>query len=323
MKAQTYFLLLTSMFLLSCKTSKKIQNPQKENAYFWTASWKSSGELIAVGGTQDTLRILSSITHRLISNHPFEGVITQVKWHPNKNKLAIAMQGGKTKSCIFFPDTDKRITLDSLDDFGARAIGWNKTGTLLAVGDYSGFLTIYNENGTLIKRVYTGQKSLIGLDWHPKKDIIVTVGELISIYEYEKDSITSIKPRKEEVLMLCVAWHPSGDLFATGDYGDFEKDYPPLVQYWTPEGQNFKNITKSKSEYRTIKWSSDGKYLATASNFLGLWTQDGELVKAKTVKHLLWGMDWNPANDKIVTTDAQGRLVIWDGDLRQVKNLGY
>ncbi len=175
MNKYSYLLIIILVFVVACKTTKTEQKAEKENWWLWTANWKPNGEHIAVGGTQDTLRLFSSVNKQLLKNYRIEGTITKCKWHPTKNKLAIAMQGGKTKSLIFFPDSNKSIELDSLDEFGARAIGWNKTGEFLAVGDYSGFLTIYNENGELLKRVDSGQKGLIGLDWHPEKDLLVAV----------------------------------------------------------------------------------------------------------------------------------------------------
>lgn len=323
MKKYPLSLILVLLILFSCKQKETTQETERENWWLWTANWKPNGEQIAMGGTQDTLRLFSSADNKLLKNYPFEGIITKSKWHPIKNKLAISMQGDKAKSLIFFPDSGKSIELDSLDVFGARAIGWNKTGELLAVGDYSGFLTIYNENGEILKRVDSGQKSLIGLDWHPEKDLLVAVGDVISIYDYENDAHSSINPRKEEVLMLCVAWHPDGELFVTGDYGDFEKDYPPLLQFWSANGEKISEVRKSKSEYRNIKWSSDGKYLATASNFIGLWTKEGKLEKEKIVENLIWGIDWNTENDKIVTTHEKGKIIIWDSNLNQINELTY
>ncbi len=75
------------------------------------------------------------------------------------------------------------------------------------------------------------------MDWHPTQDIVVAVGDRISIYEVQSDVLHTIEDRAEEVLMLCVAWHPSGKFFVTGDYGDFEYHHPPLLQYWTADDQ--------------------------------------------------------------------------------------
>jgi WD40 repeat protein len=305
------------------KQAEKKGHAERENWWLWTASWNPNGEEISVGGTQDTLRLFSSKTYKLIDNIPIEGTITKTKWHPFENKLAVAVQGGKSKSLILNPISKESIALDSLDGFGARAIGWNKMGDLLAVGDYSGLLNIYNENGVIVKRVNTKQKGLIGLDWHPEENIIVVVGDKISIYDFDKNVISDIKPRKEDVLMLCIAWHPTGDFFVTGDYGDFEKDYPPLLQFWSANGENIKDIQKSKAEFRNIKWSSDGEFLATASDFIGLWNQNGDLIKQSKTENLIWGIDWDKANSRIVTTDEKGQILIWDKALNQTKELKY
>ena len=316
-------LILTLILIYGCRESRETAKTERENWWLWTADWNPNNDQIAVGGTQDTLRLFSSESYQLVDNISIRGTITKTKWHPIKNILAISMQGEKSKSLILDPKSNEQIVLDSLDESGARAIGWNCIGELLATGDYSGFLNIYDESGNIIKRINTKQKGLIALDWHPEKNIIIAVGERISIYDFNTDSIYDIKPRKEDVLMLCVAWHPNGEFFVTADYGDFENDYPPLLQFWSADGKNLRNVEESKAEFRNVKWSGDGKILATASESLRLWNENGDLLKESKSESLLWGIDWNKSDSKIVTTDEKGEIVVWDIELNQIKKLKY
>jgi len=46
--------------------------------------------------------------------------------------------------------------------------------------------------------------------------------------------------------MLCVALHSGRTFFLTSGYGDFIKHYPPLLQYWTYDGERIKSIEKVK-----------------------------------------------------------------------------
>ena len=124
-------------------------------------------------------------------------------------------------------------------------------------------------------------------------------------------------------LMLCVTWHPSGAFFVTGDYGDFEFHFPPLLQFWTYEGQKIKTIEESKAEYRNIKWSNDGELLATASEKIRLWNKEGNLVSEQTTKDLLWGIDWNKEATQIITTDGEGKITFWDRNLTKLNELQY
>ncbi len=317
--------ILFILSFLGChqKQSGKVQNIEKADWWLWTANWSPAGNQIVAGGTQDSLRLFLTLDNQAQKNYLFEGTITKSKWHPTKNVLAIAMQGGKSKSAIFNLDTEERIALDSLNDFGARAIGWNHTGQLLAVGDYDGFIIIYDERGKIIKRIATNQKALTGLDWHPTKNIILAVGDKITMYDFDANVLTHAEDRTEEVLMLCVAWHPAGELFVTGDYGDFDKNYPPLLQFWTSEGHKIQTIEKSKAEYRNLKWSNNGELLATASEGIRLWSKDGSLIAEKLTDNLLWGIDWNKEGNKLVTTDEKEAIVIWDKNLNKLETLTY
>lgn len=326
---EKYSILIILLFTIiyGCKVNRKIEEKtletEREAWMLWAANWSPNDEQISVGGTQDTLRLFSANEFQLLKNYPYRGTITKTKWHPTKNKLAISVQDGVSKSIILNLDNDEMIALDSITFDGARAIGWNHSGDLLAVGDYDGYLTIFEEKGNFIKRVSTNQKSIIGLDWHPNENLIVAVGEKITLYHYDIDSLINIEDRSEDVLMLCAAWNPNGKFFVTGDYGDFEYHYPPLLQYWTYDGQRIKSIEQSKAEFRNIKWSGDGDLLATASEKIRLWNKNGDLVKESDSENLLWGIDWNKSDTKIVTTDIKGKIIIWDKELNQIKKLEY
>jgi WD40 repeat protein len=323
---RVFFVIILLSTIWGCKhpPEKESQNFERnDRRWFWSVNWHPNKDQFVVGGSQDTLRLFSANHFQPLKNYPYQGTITKTKWHPTKNKLAISVQDGKSKSTILNLDNDERIELDSITNDGARAIGWNHSGDLLAVGDYDGYLTLFDEKGNFIKRINTNQKGIIGLDWHPDENLIVAVGEKITWYHYELDSLKNIEDRSEEILMLCVAWNPNGEFFVTGDYGDFEYHYPPLLQYWTYDGLRIKSIEESKAEFRNMKWSGDGGLLATASEKIRLWDKDGELVAEDTAKNLLWGIDWNEDSSKLVATDEKGRILFWDRHLIRLTELQY
>ena len=317
---RTLFIFILISSFLGCKKAQKEENQsqeKKERWFFWSVDWHPTKSQLAVGGSNDSfLKLFSTEKFQELKSLPYKGTITKTKWHPTENKLAIAVQDGKSKIVILNLDNNQKTELDSITNDGARAIGWNKAGHLLAVGDNEGFLTFFDENGKFLKRIDTKQKGLMSLDWHPEENIIVTVGDKISLYNYETDSLKHIEDRKEEMLMLCVAWNPDGDFFVTGDYGDFINHYPPLLQYWTYNGERIKAVEKSKAELRNLKWSHDGELLATASEKIRIWNKNGDLVTEKSSENLLWGIDWNKNDSRLVATDDQGNIIFWDKNLK-------
>lgn len=307
--------------LLACQKQKRVDHHLDE--ILWTAAWSPDGSLIAIGGNHDSIRLFSGDKLELIQNYPIPGTVTKLKWHPTINQLAMTTQTSGLQPGILNPGTGEANFLNGTSELGSRAIGWNHDGSLLAVGDLDARLHIFNVQGEWLHAVDTRQKSITGLSWHPRKSLIVAVGEYISLYDYETDNLKSITPRPEEVLMLSVAWHPSGEFFVTGDYGDYDKPYPPLLQFWAPGGKRIRSIDASKAEYRNIRWSHDGQLLATASDALRIWTREGELLYTGASENLLWGIDWSPDDQRIVTTDIKGRAFVWSREAQKLRELIY
>ena len=289
----------------------------KTKEILWTTDWSPDGRFVAIGGNVDSLKIYSGENFRPYKSLPVRNTITRIKWHPAKNVMAVATQTSETKSLILNLDTDEKIELAGISPDGARGIDWNATGKYLVVADNDGQILIYTVKGELVRKFSTGNtKSITSVAWHPQIDILITVSEVIRIFDIKGNQLKTIKHRQEDVLLLSVAWHKSGSFFVTGDYGD-EKN-KSLLQYWRDDGKLLKTIGISKGEYRNLSWNSRGNRLATASDALRIWDTKGNLISAGSSEDYLWGISWNKKGNRIVTSSIEQRIVLWNSKAQRL-----
>lgn len=297
---------------------------QNANNILWTTAWSPNGEYIAIGGNQGNLKIFSGKTFELLKTYPVEDVIiSRLKWHPFQNKLAVITQGQTFKAKILDFDKDNWIGLKGLEN-SFRGLDWNYNGEFLAVSELNKAVSIYDIKGMLISRFNADEKGVAGLDWHPKKNILATVGTKVGIFSHLGDTLNIFKTRTKEPFLLCIEWHRSGNFFAVGDYGDLEKAENKLVQFWNVEGEKLNEIKGSIAEYRNLRWNKKGTKLATASDALRIWSKKGKLLFAsESTKDYLWGIDWNPTGEYIVTSSKNGIVTLWDNKANRIKILKY
>ncbi|MEM7105751.1 MAG: hypothetical protein AAF502_21615 [Bacteroidota bacterium] len=296
----------------------------QENEVLWTVAWSHDDAYIAVGGNQGDLKLFDGKTFEFIKSYPVKDVIlSRLKWHPYQHKLAVITQSETFKAKILDLGKDQWVTLKGLQN-SFRALDWNHSGEYLALSEFEGPVSIFDLEGNQISRFKADQKGAAGLDWHPSKNILTTAGSQIGIYTLEGDTLHRFEPHETETFMLCVEWHKSGDFFAVGDYGDLKEAKNKLVQFWTIEGQLITQLEGSIGEYRNIRWSPDGEKLATASDALRIWNKKGELIsESASFEAYLWGIDWNSKGDKIIATDANGVISIWDKEANLLKKLKH
>ena len=293
--------------------------PSSKTITLWDATWSPDGQYVAIGGNIDTVRILSTKSFEVVKKYPVRETITKLRWHPSKPLLAVATQVPGDGLVLINLETDKLKYIPGILPSGGRGLGWNISGEILAFGDYEGDVSFFDTEGQLLRKVTTGQKAVIDLSWHPFRNEVLTVSEHISHYDYENDTfLPEINDRKEEVLMLCVAWHPSGDFFVTGDYGDFIENYPPLLQFWDAKGNNLRKFAGGTAEYRNLRWNPDGTMLASTSEALRLWSPQGDLLQEQPSSQLLWGVDWSPDGKKLIISGDDGILVFWNEKLKRI-----
>lgn len=282
-----------------------------EKEILWTAEWSPNGKLVAIGGNVGALNIYDARTFKVKKSYPTKNTITRVTWHPTKNLFGVATQVSEDKCYILNLDTYEKIVLKGISPDGARGMDWNKSGELLAVGDNDGSVFIYNLKGELVNHfVIEGRKGITGLDWNPVKDEMIVISDEIYLLKMDGTLLKYIKHRKEKVMMLSVAWHPSGTFFVTGDYGDsVDKS---LLQYWDANGNLLQTIEKSIGEYRNLSWNRKGTKLASASDALRIWDQKGTLLSEGKSTEYLWGVTWNKKGNRIITTNLKQGVLLWN-----------
>jgi WD40 repeat protein len=286
----------------------------------WTTDWSPNGKYIAIGGNVDTLKIYKKENLKIYKTFPVKNTITRIKWHPSMNIVVVTTQISDEKLFILELGTNEKVELKGISPDGARGIDWNYTGEYLAVADNDGQIIIYNNKGKLIRKFTNeNKKGITSIDWHPKKNILTTVSDKIRFFDINGNLLKSIKHRQEEVMLLSIAWHKTGDFFVTGDYGD-EKD-KSLLQYWNEQGELLKTIDISKGEYRNLAWNPKGDRLASASDVLRIWDTNGNLISEGNSKDYLWGVSWNEKGNRIITSSMEQRIVLWNKKAERIMTI--
>jgi WD40 repeat protein len=132
----------------------------------------------------------------------------------------------------------------------------------------------------------------------------------IKLFDSKGNLLKSIQHRKEDVLLLSATWHPSGNFFACGDYGD--GSIKTFLQFWDENGALLQSIDISKGEYRNLVWNKKGTILASASDKLRIWNNRGKLLFEGNSSSYLWGLSWNEKEEKIITSSLSGEVLIWN-----------
>lgn len=322
-KSFTYSTLSYLAVVLILNVTEACGQPNDISKILWTANWSHDNRYIAVGGVDKKIRIFSGKSFELLKVLENNTEIQRMSWHPYLNLLAVAAIGDGSK--LIDIERDSIIHLKGANANGTRAMAWNYKGDLLANADYEGEITIWNKYGELIRTIRKENTiSNVAIDWHPSKNEFIALSdEFIRIYSSAGILLNKFKHRNENVLMLCVKWHKSGDFFILGDYGDKDNNYKPLLQYWNSNGTLMKEINISKSEYRNVAWTRNGDKLATASDALRVWTKNGDLIAEGLSADNLWGVDWSSNGKFIVTSSFDGHIKIWDDNAKLVQELKY
>lgn len=301
---------------------KQVRNPeiyQLNQKIYGPFNSGPDDKYYAFGGDDSLLRIHTSADHKLYKWYKANGMIKNISWHPQGKIVALA-----TSKNVQLLDIETGI-LTSLTDIvtGGRGIGWNYNGELLGLADGRGVVQIMNKEGKLLRSIKKhNNHSYLAIDWHPSKNILVTSSDEIILFDTSGKQLQFIKHRKEATGILSVKWHPSGDFFASGDYGHENEGKPPLLQFWKEDGTLLKTISGHHAELRNMRWNKAGTFLATASDVVRIYSKDGTLINTgKNMGYNIWGIGWNRTGKLVITSSYEGNVDVWTNKGKLVRKI--
>lgn len=308
--------------LLICVLLILFHTSQAQRAkILWTCNWSHNDSYIAVGGGDGILRIFDGDSFGLIHTDTLGESIERLRWHPEKNVLAIA-GFGKVSRLIDFEDNSPKILAEV--ETGSRSIAWNSVGNKLALADYEGNILFYDEAGNLINKFgKENTRSNTAITWHPTKEEVIVLSDDVRHYKSDGTLIHKYRNRKEEVLLLCTEWHQKHQFYVVGDYGRPDEGMTPLLQFWSADHKLIYESDISKAEFRNINWNRKGKRLATASDQLRIWNRKGKMLKSGSIDELLWGVHYSQKGKYILTTSEKGSITLWNRKAKRIRSLKF
>jgi WD40 repeat protein len=291
----------------------------------WTASWSHDDKFVAVGNSNGELAVYETTNWKKIKRWKNNfTTISRVEWNPKFPILAVASTSYKQNNSVvqlYNISTDKTLLTRNIDLQG-RAVTWSPDGQQVAFVGKDGKISIHNKNGEQVKTLsYRNPGALFDIDWHPTKNILLAVEENIYFIDIDRDSLlATYDDGSVNKGILSCQWHTSGKFFVTGDYGHENEGEPSYLKYWNDNGSLLKRTKKSKAEYRNLRWSKNGKYLAAATDVLLVLNEKGDVVrKTKFDTNNLWGVDWSNKGDRMIITDGAGNIRICDAKGKLIK----
>jgi len=209
--------------VILCSCTNKII-PGEKHVYndsihqqFWSADWSPDDKFIAVAGVDSIVRIYHANNLTLYKSVFIPSWIHAVKWNHDCKTLAIATSTEYVQ--LLDIRSGKLTKLDnktgpSHEGNGSRAMDWNYSNDMLAVGGMDGVIKIWDKNGNLLSYddkypPATDFTAYLALDWHPYRNILVAGNFEIQVYDSTCRELNVMQHANKEAIMLCAAWHPS------------------------------------------------------------------------------------------------------------------
>jgi WD40 repeat protein len=167
----------------SCYINKKAANLSKRQCSVRAVAWNES--YIALGGIGDCVHILDGESYELIHTIQGTGFVGALCWKKNTNVLAI---GTREDVCLVTEIKQPPLHADALchappkcleRSSWANAVQFSLDGSMLAVGDTNGFVTIYDAT-TLDMTILTElpfEEAILTLTWSPDSSWLYLGGE--------------------------------------------------------------------------------------------------------------------------------------------------
>ena len=283
--------------------------------------------------------------------------IADIDWSPDGKTIALASANG----ILFWNTQDERFAVFSTPNTSSLIqLAWNPNGQTIATSDIDGTIKLWD---TKRESVYSleghgdiqnsddpedGNEILTGLTWSPDGKILASssyADGLVKLWNRQGKPLNSLEVSTTYVSEI--AWSPDSKILAAISHEDLISNEDKVnnlesvsetgvVNLWSREGKLINYIKANEDRIDEIKWSPDGKTLATitgSEETIKLWDRKGQLLDSfgthtdgisRTASDLVSEIAWSPDGKTLASISKNrksknDRVKLWnfEGKLRR------
>ncbi len=177
-------------------------------------------------------------------------------------------------------------------------------------------------DGQVLQEIPIKRINVIGIDWHPEKNLIAISGQPATIFLVDLDYETAHRLPGHSDAVYEVRFRPDGNLLASGGSGGQVRLWD-ISQYVKNRGTNIsdpqrdlrmlKELQGHTSSIKDLAWSSNGRRLVTAGSdeTARIWdVTTGEQLLVFRHEAPVMGVAWNQHMTRLATCDQEG-VYLW------------
>lgn len=267
-------------------------------------AWSPSGEQIATGGSEPTLRILSAANGAVHLEMPHCGCITSMDWSTFSGRLATA--GHERRLRIIEPDTGE-VLVEVAYGYEISSVAWSPSGQLIAVGSGDSRIWVVEASTGALAAELPHEGGARCLAWDPSGQLLAAAGGDSKLRVIAVATSTLRAEAGHSHSVTSVAWSPSGLLVAAGCHDG------KLKIHEASSGVVRSEILHGGA-VRCVSWSASGQLLATACGDGRLrvisassWSVLADVVLDGPVEMVAW----SPSGTALATVGADATLRVF------------
>ena len=297
---------------------KSLATLDLENQGALAVAWAPPGNILAVGGTLNTVQLWDMTTLKqqmVLQGHGDQ--VNRVHWSPDGRLLATASSDGTVQLWDGQQYTSRAVLQGSSPGNPALSIAWSPESKQLAAGYGDGTVEVWNVE-TRKGQIFLGQqaanirtKAVWGIAWSPDGRWIISPQYDGIIHVWEAESGKLARTLQSDDLPNDVRWSPDGQTLASSsDKG--------TVQLWQPG--TFKNIATLTGNggngwVYPLTWSPDNRLLVGGyeTGQVQLWDVSTRKILNTWTDHTrqVWDLAWSPDGRLIASASKDGTVRLW------------
>lgn len=191
------------------------------------------------------------------------------------------------------------------------AVAWSPDGSKIAGAGRSGFLRIWNASGQTLLTLTGVSTDVFTVAWSPDSTKIVSGSDdkNLRIWNASTGQLLATLSGHEDIIQ-SVAWSPDGSKIASASFEELN-----ALRTWN--ATTYQPLTiDTISNLFTVHWRPDSNLLAVTAGYGGInfyspdlsnWTR---IANSNDVS--LAGLSWNNDGSRLVTSNSDTNLTIWD-----------